>query len=592
MSKILENKLEKLSKAEYELWSMRHTAEHVLHTAMQNLYPELKKAMGPATDEGFYHDFDLATKISKEDFPKIEKEMQRLIALDLPMTQEFVISKQARELFKNNQYKLEWISEAEKRKEKISLYRMGDLEVDVCSGPHVASTGKVGPFKLLSVAGAYWRGDEKNKMLTRIYGTCFPTQKELDNYLKNLEEAKKRDHRKLGKQLDLFTFSDLVGAGLPLYTPKGAVIRRLLNDFVENIQAKEGYQQVWTPQINKAELFKLSGHYDKYKENLFQVKSNYSDEEFFLKPMNCPQHAQIYAAKQRSYRDLPLRYTDFAMLYRDEKAGELNGLARVRSFSQDDCHVFCREDQVDEEVDRALVMTEKIMQVFGFKYRYRLSTRDKAHPEKYIGDPRAWEKAERWAEKIMHRNKIDYFDAPGEAAFYAPKMDLMATDYLGREWQLSTIQIDYFMPERFNLTYIDPKGKAVRPVMLHRAIIGSAERMLMILLEHYAGAFPLWLAPVQVVLVPIAERHNQVALEVLQELKKANLRAEADLRNESMQAKIRDATLQKVPYLGIIGDKEVTDHTVSVRERSGKDLKAMKLTEFLSRLHDEIERKA
>lgn len=589
MSHILEDKLQKMSKEEQELWALRHTAEHVLHTALQNLYPKLKKTMGPATSDGFYNDFDLDEKISEADFPKIEKEMKRLIDEDLLMVQKYISVVEARKLFTGNPYKLEWIDDIEKRGEKVSVYSMGDEDTDLCSGPHVKSTGEVKAFKLLSVAGAYWHGDEKNKMLTRVYGTAFPTKKELDHYLWQLEEAKKRDHRKLGKEFDLFTFSNLVGSGLPLYTPKGALIRRLLNDFVEDIQSKEDYQQVWTPQITKADLFKISGHYDKYKENLFQVKSNYSDEEFFLKPMNCPQHTQIYASRPRSYRDLPLRFTDFAMLYRDEKPGELNGLARVRAFSQDDCHIFCREDQVDVEVDRALAMIKKIMDTFGFKYRYRLSTSDKAHPEKYVGDPKTWIKVEVWAEKIMKRNHIDYFDAPGEAAFYAPKMDLMATDALGREWQLSTVQIDFFLPEQFHLTYNDKDGKEKQPVMIHRAIIGSAERMLMVLLEHYGGAFPLWLSPVQVSVIPIAERHVSHANSVLAKLKDAGIRAEVDSKNEPMGAKIRDATLQKIPYMAIIGDKETAGETVSVRTRSGEDLQAIGLSDFINRLSDEIE---
>ena len=589
MSQILDEKLQKRSKEERELWAMRHTAEHVLHAAMQNLYPSLKKAMGPATDEGFYFDFDLDGKISEENFPKIEKEMQRLIDADYAMVQKFISPEEAHELFRKNPYKLEWVADIEKRGEKVSVFSMGDVDTDLCSGPHVASTGRIKAFTLLSVAGAYWHGDEKNKMLTRIYGTCFPSRKELDEFLMRREEAKKRDHRKLGKELDLFTFSDLVGKGLPLYTQRGALVRRLLNDYVEAIQSKEGYMQVWTPQIARAELFKTSGHYDKYKENLFQVKSNYSDEELFLKPMNCPQHTQIYASRPRSYRDLPIRMTDFAMLYRDEKPGELNGLARVRSFSQDDCHVFCREDQVDEEVDRALAMTKKIMETFGFTYRYRLSTSDKAHPEKYLGDPKIWAKVEAWAEKIMKRNMIDYYDGPGEAAFYAPKMDLMATDALGREWQLSTVQIDYFLPERFNLTYIGEDGKEKRPIMIHRAIIGSAERMMMILLEHYAGALPLWLSPVQLVVIPIAERHSEAAQKAAGYLREHGIRVEVDDKSEPMGAKIRNATLQKVPFMGIIGDKEMSGGVIAVRTRKGEDLKTMSLENFLSLLHDQLE---
>jgi threonyl-tRNA synthetase len=429
-------------------------------------------------------------------------------------------------------------------------------------------------------------------MLTRIYGTAFNSQKELDDYLKNLEEAEKRDHRKLGKDLDLFSFSDLVGSGFPLYSPKGALIRRLLTNFIEELQTKEGYQQVWTPQVAKGELFKKSGHYDKYKDDMFTVHSHYSDEEFFLKPMNCPQHTQIYAARQRSYRDLPLRYTDFAMLYRDEKPGELNGLARVRSFSQDDCHIFCREDQVDEEVDRALQMVKKVMDTFGFKYRYRLSTRDLQHPEKYLGHPEIWDRVEKWAVKIMKRNNIEYFDGPGEAAFYAPKMDLMATDALGREWQLSTVQIDYVMPERFDLTYAGSDGQIKRPVMLHRAILGSPERFIMILLEHFAGAFPTWLAPVQVAVLPIADRHNEYARVLSEQLTMNNLRTELDLRADTLGAKIRDHQMQKVPYMLIVGDKEVEANKIAVRKRDGKDLGQLELTKFIEDITIEIEKKS
>ncbi len=428
-------------------------------------------------------------------------------------------------------------------------------------------------------------------MLTRIYGTAFENQKELRQYIHNLEEAKKRDHRKLGKSLDLFSFSDLVGSGLPLYSPKGALLRRLVNQHVEEIQSSQEYLQVWTPQIAKAELFKTSGHYDKYKGDMFRVVSNYSDEEFFLKPMNCPQHTQIYASQPRSYKDLPLRYTDFAMLYRDEKPGELSGLARTRAFSQDDCHVFCREDQVDQEVDTMLTMTKKIMATYGFKYRYRLSTQDKSQPEKYLGDPKTWEKVEKWAEEIMKRNNIDYYDGPGEAAFYAPKMDLMATDALGREWQLSTVQIDLFAPERFKLTYTDSDGQDKRPVMLHRAIIGSPERFLMILIEHFAGAFPIWLSPVQVVILPISEKFMKEAEELKKKLIDQGIRVELDTSNESLGKKIRTSETNKVPYMLILGQKEIDQDLVSVRQRGEKDLGQMKLALFSAKIEKEIKEK-
>jgi len=575
-----------------KLEAMRHSTEHVLTQAMLKLYPGLKMAMGPATEDGFYFDFDFEGKISEDNFPKIEEEMKKIIKKDLPFKKENLTIEEARKLFKNNKYKQEWLDEIENKGEKATVYWTGDEFVDLCNGPHVASTGKIGPFKLLSVAGAYWRGDEKNKMLTRIYGTTFPTQKELDKHLSMLEEAKKRDHRKLGKRLGLFTFSKFVGPGLPLYPPKGALLRRLVNDHVEDIQSKEGYQQVWTPQIAKAELFKTSGHYDKYKINMFKVLSNYSDEEFFLKPMNCPQHTQIYASQPRSYKELPIRFTDFAMLYRDEKPGELSGLARTRAFSQDDCHIFCMEKQVDDEIDKALTMTKEIMAVYGFKYRYRLSTRDKSKSQDYLGDPKTWNKVEKWAEKIMQRNKIEHFDAPGEATFYAPKMDLLATDSLGREWQLSTIQIDYFTPKRFKLAYIDKDGREKTPIMIHRAIIGSPERFLMVLIEHFAGAFPVWLSPVQVKVLPVTERNVKYAKSMAEKLKQESIRVEVDERNETLPAKIRDAQLEKVPYMLIIGDKEEKSKKVAVRLRTEKDLGQMSLGKFIVKVKDKIETKA
>ncbi|KKS63314.1 MAG: Threonine-tRNA ligase [Candidatus Collierbacteria bacterium GW2011_GWF1_42_50] len=583
-----------------KLHALRHSAEHILTQAMERLWPgQIIKAMGPAIETGFYFDFDTTNgiKIAETDFPKIEKEMRKIVQSNLPFEKMIVTAKKAREMFEDNPYKQEWIDKAESEKEEISVYWTGDPGkggsfVDVCAGPHVARTIEVKAFKLLSIAGAYWHGDEKNKMLTRIYGTAFETQEELDKYVTLLEEAKKRDHRKLGKELDLFSFSDLVGSGLPLYSPKGSFIRRMLNDYVEEMQYKEGYTQVWTPQIAKAELFKTSGHYDKYKDSMFRVVSNFSEEEMFLKPMNCPQHTQIFAAQARSYRDLPIRLTDFAMLYRDEKPGELSGLARTRGFSQDDCHIFCREDQVDAEIDMALQMTKKIMATFGFKYKYRLSTRDPQHPEKYLGEPKVWDKVEKWAEAIMERNGIEYFQGPGEAAFYAPKMDLIATDALGREWQLSTVQIDYVMPERFNLVYTDQDGTQKHPIMLHRAIIGSAERMMMILLEHFGGAFPLWLSPVQVSILPISEKTMEYAESVLKNLQKKGVRVELNRDADSLGKKIRNAESAKVPYMLIIGEKEAEAKEVSVRQRGQKDLGTMTVDSFTDRVIKEIEEKS
>ncbi len=577
---------------ENKLYALRHSAEHILTQAMENLWlGKIVKAMGPAIETGFYFDFEALDdlKITEADFSKIEKEMARIVNQNLPITKEIVNEEEARRLFEGNPYKMEWIEKAIAENEEISVYWTGEPRkegsfVDLCAGPHISSTGEVKVFKLLSIAGAYWHGDENLKMLTRVYGAAFESKEELDKYIWQIEEAKKRDHRKLGRELDLFTFSELVGSGFPLYTPRGTLVRRLLNEYVEQMQTAEGYQQVWTPQVGKADLFKTSGHYDKYKGDMFRVTSNYSDEEFYLKPMNCPQHTQIYASSMRSYRDLPVRMTDFAMLYRDEKPGELSGLARTRSFSQDDCHIFCREDQVDKEIDTALQMTKKIMETFGLKYRYRLSTRDLAHPEKYLGDPETWDRVEKWAVEIMERNNIPYYDGPGEAAFYAPKMDLMATDALGREWQLSTVQIDYVQPARFGLTYVDQDGTEKTPVMIHRAILGSAERFMMVILEHFAGALPLWLSPVQVKVLPISDKTMDYSKKITDELKKAGIRVELNGDADSLGKKIRNAEAEKVPYMLIVGEKEAEAGSVSVRQRGQKDLGIMDLPGFINKV--------
>lgn len=568
---------------------LNHSCSHLLAAAITELWPKAKLTLGPAIENGFYYDVDFGdTKISEAEFPKIEAKMHQIAPTWKGFSSKELLEDEARKVFSDNPYKLEIIEEIITKKESVTVYSSGNFS-DLCRGGHIDLIAQsLDHFKLLSVAGAYWRGSEKNKMLTRIYGTCWPTKQELDDYVTRLEEAKKHDHRVIGRQLDLFTFSDLIGKGLPLYLPKGALIRRLLNEFIEEKQKAADYTQVWTPQIAKAELFKISGHYDKYKEDMFTVHSHYSDEEMFLKPMNCPQHTQMFCARPRSYRELPIRLSDFAMLYRDEKPGELNGLARVRAFSTDDCHIFCTEDQVDQEVDTALQMTKEIMSTLGFKYRYRLSTRDPKQPEKYLGDPATWDKVEKWAVKIMQRNNIPYYDGPGEAAFYAPKMDLMATDALGREWQLSTVQIDYVMPERFGLEYIATDGTAKRPVMIHRAILGSAERAMMILIEHFAGSFPTWLNPVQVKILPIAERHLDYAKSIYQKLKDTNIRVELDDRNEKLQAKIRDAQNAKVSYMLILGDKEVESNTVTERARSGKAYGPFSIEVFIENIKKEI----
>jgi len=572
---------------------LRHSTAHLLAAAVINLWPNAKPTIGPAIENGFYYDFDFGDiKISEADLSRIEEKMHELVQNWERFERQEKTAEEAYKQYKDNEYKKELIKELEKNNETITFYQSGDF-IDLCRGGHVENPRQeLKHFKLMNIAGAYWRGDENNPMLTRIYGTAFPSQKELDEHIKKLEEARERDHRKIGRELDLFTFSDLVGKGFPLYLPKGAFIRLALNQYVEELQSSQGYQQVWTPQIAKAELFKTSGHYDKYHEDMFEVKSHYSDENFFLKPMNCPQHTQIYASRPRSYKELPIRITDFSMLYRDEKPGELNGLARVRSFSQDDCHIFCTEDQVDAEIDQALEMIKRVMHTFDFKYRYRLSTRDPNNLDKYLGEPETWDKVEKWAEAIMTRNKIEYYEGPGEAAFYAPKMDLMATDALGREWQLSTVQIDYVMPERFNLSYTDADGKDKHPIMIHRAIIGSPERFIMILLEHFAGALPLWLSPVQVKILPITEANIPYSEEIYNSLSKQGIRVEIDNRSETLQAKIRDSQIEKIPYMVVIGNKEEDTQTISVRYRDGKNQQNINLNEFIKKLKNLIDKKS
>lgn len=584
-----------------KLKAMRHSCEHVLTMAMMRLWPgKIKAAMGPAIEDGFYFDFDSDIKISKDGFGKIEKEMTKIIKEDLPITKDEMTVAKARKFFsgntyKDNQYKHEWIDEIEERKEKVAVYWMGkkgqDMPgtfADICSGPHVKSTKEIGPFKLLSLAGAYWRGSEKNKMLQRIYGTCFETQKELENYLHMQEEAKKRDHRELGKRLDLFVFSEKVGPGLPLYTFKGACLRKTIQDYSNQLRKEMGYEEVYTPNMNKAELFKISGHYQKFKGDMFKVVSNYTKEEYFLKPMNCPQHTQIFASKMRSYKDLPIRIADFANLYRDEKPGELNGLVRLRAFVQDDGHCFCREDQIKEEFEKILRAVKQAMRTYKMEYYIRFSLWDEEKKEKYLGDAEVWEKSQKLMEELLVKNKIEYIKVKGEAAFYGPKMDLMAKDSLGREWQLSTIQLDFNMPARFKLEYIDNEGKKQTPVMIHSAIVGSPERFMGCLIEHYAGAFPVWLSPVQVKVLTISPKHVKYSQKVLKELKDNDIRAELDDAEESVGKKIRNAEIEKVPYILIIGDKEVSSKKVALRVRGKGDKGAVNLAKFIKEINEQI----
>jgi threonyl-tRNA synthetase len=571
------------------LTNLRHSTAHLLAAAVLELWPDTKLTIGPAIENGFYYDFDFKHPISEEDLPKIEKKMIEILKTWDKFSHREASEKVAKQFYQNNPYKQELINEIIKKGEKVTLYKAGNFE-DLCKGGHSENPNKeIGALKLLSIAGAYWRGSEKNKMLTRVYGTAFPTQKELDDYLHMLEEAKKRDHRKLGKDLDLFIFSDLVGSGLPLFTPKGTILREQLLNYSEQLQTKNGYQKVWIPHITKTELYKKSGHWDKFGDELFLVKSQETSDQFVMKPMNCPHHIQIYAARTRSYKELPIRYMETTVQYRDEKAGEMLGLSRVRSITIDDAHIFCRMDQIQNEFATIMNMIKEMYTALDMKFKARLSFRDNS--DKFLGKKENWEKAQQIIEDVAKNLKLEYFIAEGEAAFYGPKIDILVTDALGREWQCATEQLDFVQPERFGLTYIDTDGTEKTPVMIHKALLGSIERFLSVYIEHTAGAFPLWLAPVQTVLLPIADRHNEFAEKMNKNLTENNIRSLLDTRPERLQAKIRDATLQKVPFMGIIGDKEIANEAVSVRSRTGEDLGQIKLPEFLKKLKEEIDKK-
>ena len=588
------------------LWAMRHTAEHVLHQAVKELYPQIQLAMGPATDEGFYFDFDSSPKkdhivrISETDFLKIEQRMKELINLDLPLTRMKISEKEAQKLFKDNPYKLEWVDGIVKKKGEITIYWTGhpgdkNSMVDLCKGPHVESTGKVGPFKLLSIAGAYWHGDEKNKMLTRIYGTCFPTQKELDKYLWQKEEAEKRDHRKLGKQLGYYLISDQVGQGLIIWKPQGAIIRRIIEDFIIKEQTKRGYKMVYSPHIGKKQLWITSGHWDLYRDKMYSPMK-IDEVEYMVRPMNCPMHMMVYQSDPHSYRDLPLRISENASVYRYEQAGELSGMIRGRHFTQDDSHIFCTEEQVTDEFMNVMDYAFYFLKAFGISdYYMQLSVRDPKNKDKYLGSDAVWKNAEDKIKKAVSLKKVKFTVKEGEAAFYGPKLDFIIKDALGREWQCGTIQIDFSLPERFKLEYIDEKGEIKRPVVIHRAIAGSLERFFAILVEHYAGAFPLWLSPIQLAILPVSDKFQDYALKIKNVLLKNNIRAELNLDNKTLGSKIRESTLQKVPYMVIIGERELESYKVnkvykvSVRTREGKDLGLVNLYQFIEKLRKQIE---
>ena len=581
-----------MKKENKNLKAMRHSAEHVLTQAMIKLYPGLKMAMGPATEDGFYFDFDYSRPINEKDFKKIEKEMRRIINKDLPFKKQVVEVSEARKLFKGNPYKQEWLDEIEQRKEKAVIYRTGDEFTDLCGGPHVKSTSKIGAFKLLSVAGAYWHGDEKNKMLTRIYGTAFETKKELDEYIKMQKEAKKRDHRKLGKELDLFVFAEEVGPGLPLLTEKGATIRRKLERFVIDEEIKRGYKHVYTPDLAKVKLYEISGHYPYYKDTMYPVMK-VDDDELILRPMACPHHFMLFKSKPRSYKELPLKIAEVAKLYRYEKSGELTGLMRVRSFCLADSHIFCREGQaasvIKEVIDLINFVAKTLKLKKGKDYWFRLSLGDPKNKEKYYDDPKNWKQGEKILKNVLEKMKVPYVVAKDEAVFYGPKIDVQMKNVAGKEDTAFTVQYDFYMPVRFKLQYINEKGEKEQPIVVHRSSIGSLERTMAFLIEHYAGNFPLWLAPEQIWVIPVGVKHKKYAKSIAKELAENDFRYQLKDENESVSKKIRNGEMQKIPYLLVVGDEELKSKSVRIRNK-GKDLGKIKLIEFIKKAKIEIEK--
>ncbi|MSQ34008.1 MAG: threonine--tRNA ligase [Dehalococcoidia bacterium] len=561
----------------------RHSAAHVMAEAVMALFPGAKLGIGPVIEDGFYYDFDLPRALTPEDLPAIEGRMREIMAADAPFQRRETSQAEAGELFKEQPYKLELIRELGDT--PLSLYTHHGW-TDLCRGPHVASTGKIGRFKLLSIAGAYWRGSETRPMLQRIYGTCFPTQVELDAHLQRLEEAERRDHRRLGRELGLFFFDPIAPAS-PFFLPKGAAVYNLMVAFMRELYQRYSYQEVITPQVFSSDLWKRSGHYDNYRDNMYFI--NVEEREYGVKPMNCPAACVVYATQLRSYRELPLRYADFGRLHRYERSGVTHGLTRVRSFTQDDAHIYCRPDQVQGEVASIFKMVRETYEAFGLgEPRVTLSLR----PEKRGGSEEMWDRAEPILRDALRASGYAFEEVPGEGAFYGPKVDLFMRDAIGREWQLGTTQLDLFMPERFDLGYIAEDGSAQRPVMIHRAILGSLERFLGVLIEHHAGAFPFWLAPVQAVVIPITDSHVDYGQQVKERLAAAGLRAELDAGNERMNAKVRRGELQKVPYLLIVGDREAAAGTVSVRSRGGPQEQGVALSDFIARAQEQVQTKA
>ncbi|HNX90400.1 MAG TPA: threonine--tRNA ligase [Candidatus Omnitrophota bacterium] len=573
-------------KVDENLVILRHSAAHVMADAVKRLYPGVKLGIGPAIEDGFYYDFDCSKALTVDDLANIEKEMARIVGQNLKFERKVVSKKDAEKIFRERgeSYKVELLADLGEDQE-ITIYSHGDF-MDLCRGPHIGSTGEIKAFKLLAVAGAYWRGSEENAMLQRIYGTAFASQEELENYLKLREEALKRDHRKLGKELDLFSFNDISGAGLVLYHPKGAMLRQLVVDYITEKHLEKNYQLIYSPHIMKRDIWIRSGHYDYYKENMYFFESD--KQEYAVKPMNCPGHILVYASRTRSYKEFPIRYFELGNVYRHEKSGVLHGLLRVRGFTQDDAHIFCLRDQVVSEINNVIDFVKETLHIFGFgEFEVELSTR----PEKSIGTDADWEQATLALKNALDTRGLKYDINEGDGAFYGPKIDIKLKDAIGRSWQCATIQCDFNLPERFDLKYIDSDGKEKRPIMLHRVILGSLERFIGALIENYSGNFPLWLAPVQVMVIPISEAHAEYALKLRDMLHRNRIRVEIDLRAEKMQRKIRDAELDKIPYMAIVGKKEMESGTVSVRSRKEGDLGAISLDAFMGKLSSDIESK-
>lgn len=576
------------TREELELARMRHSAAHVLAEAVLEMFPDAKLAIGPAIEFGFYYDFDLPRPLTPDDLEEIERRMAAHVTAAEPFERREVTKAESLVQFADQPYKLELIRDLPEH-EVISTYQNGPF-IDLCRGPHLDDTSSIGAFKLMSVAGAYWRGDEKRPMLQRVYGTAWNSQADLDAYLNQLEEARKRDHRKLGRELGLFALSEDVGSGIPLFFPKGEMIRHLMETYVRDVQTRYGYEHVWTGHLVKEDLFRRSGHLEHYGDVMFPAMVD-EEQRYRLKPMNCPSHMTLFNQQFHSYRDLPLRYAEFATLYRYEKSGELSGLTRVRSLTQDDCHVFCTPDQIGDEFGRALDLIQEILNTYGFTdYRIRLSLR--GVEGKYVADDDKWARAEQALREALDAKGVVYDPVEGEAAFYGPKADFLARDVLGRDWQLSTIQVDFIQPERLGCQYIGEDGQPHTPVVIHRAVTGSTERFLGVLIEHFAGSFPVWLAPVQVAIIPIADRHAAYGNDVGSKLRALGYRVEIDTSAERMQNKIRKAQMNHVPYMLVVGDREAEAGAVAVRLRSGGNPGAMPLDAFVDMLRERVDSKA